>query len=41
MYMNQDSSVSIVTHYRLDSPGTESRWEHYFPHPSRPALQLT
>jgi len=26
------------TLHRLDGPEIESRWERYFPHPSRPAL---
>ena len=37
----RDSSVGIVTGYRLDGPGIESRWERDFPHPSRPALPPT
>ena len=28
----RDSSVCIVTHYTLDGPGIESRWERDFPH---------
>jgi len=36
-----DSSVSIATGYRLDSPGIESRRERDFPHLSRPALGPT
>ena len=34
------SSVSIVTGYRLDGPGIESRWGEIF-RPSRPALGPT
>jgi hypothetical protein len=34
----QDSSVSIVTCYRLDGAGIESWWGQDFPHPSRLAL---
>jgi hypothetical protein len=30
--------VGIVTHYRLHSPGIESRWEQDFPHQSRMVL---
>ena len=33
-----DSSVGIVTRYRLDGPGIESRCGRDFPHPFRPAL---
>ena len=36
-----DSSVSIVTGYRLDGPGIESWWGRDFPHLSRPALGPT
>jgi hypothetical protein len=28
--MGRDSSVGIVTHYGLDGPGIESRWEARF-----------
>ena len=35
------SSVGIVTAYRLDGPGIESRWGRDFPHLSRPALRPT
>jgi len=40
MYVGRDSSVGIVTHYGLDGPGIESRWERDFPHPSILALGL-
>ena len=33
---SQDSSVGIVTHYRLDGPGIESLWGRDFLHPLRP-----
>jgi len=36
--VGRDTSVGIVTRYRLDDPGIESRWGRDFPHPSRPAL---
>jgi hypothetical protein len=36
-----DSKVSIVTRYRLDSPGIESRCGQDFPHPFRPTLEPT
>jgi hypothetical protein len=39
--VNQDSSVSIPTRYRLDGPGIESRCRRDFAHPSRPALGST
>ena len=35
------SVVGIVTGYRLDGPGIESRWGRDFPHLSRPALGPT
>jgi hypothetical protein len=35
------SSVSIVTGYRLDGPGIESRWGLDFSHRSRPAMGPT
>ena len=35
------SVVVIVTGYRLDSPGIESRWRRNFPHLSRLALGPT
>jgi hypothetical protein len=35
------SVVGIVTAYRLDGPGIESRWGQDFPHQSRPALRPT
>ena len=34
----RSSSVDIVTRYRLDGPGIESRWGWDFPYPSRPVL---
>jgi hypothetical protein len=37
----RDSSVTIVTHYGLDGPRIEFRWEWDFPHPSRPSLWPT
>jgi hypothetical protein len=39
--MGRDSSVGIVTHYRLDGPGIESRCGRDFPHPSWLALGPT
>jgi hypothetical protein len=36
-FLGRDSSVDIVTRYRLDGAGIESRWRWNFPHPSRPA----
>jgi hypothetical protein len=36
-----DSSVSIVTHYGLNGPGTESQWGSDLLHPSRLALGPT
>ena len=36
-----DSSVGIMTRYRLDGSGIESRWGWDFPHSSRPALAPT
>jgi len=33
-----DSSVSIVTRYRLDGPGIDSQWGRDFPNLSSPAL---
>jgi hypothetical protein len=36
--MGRNSSVSIVTHYRLDGPEIESLWGRDFPHPSKRAL---
>ena len=41
MKRSRDSSVSIATHYRLDSPGIESQWGQDFPHSSRLALGPT
>ena len=41
VYMGQDSTVSIATHYGLDGPGIESWWGQDFPHPSRPTLVST
>ena len=37
----RDNSARIATHYGLDGPGIESRWEQDFPHPPRPALGPT
>ena len=39
--MGRDSSVGIVTRYRLGSPGIESQSGWYFPHPSWPAVGPT
>jgi len=39
--LGRDSSVGIVTRYKLDGPGIESRWGRGFPHPSRPTLEPT
>jgi len=36
--VGRDSSVGIAPRYRLDGPGTESRWRRDFQHPSRPPL---
>jgi hypothetical protein len=36
--LGRDSVVGIATRWGLDSPGIESLWGRYFPHPSRPAL---
>ena len=36
--VGRDSSFGIVTRHGLDGPGIKSRWQRYFPHPSRPAL---
>jgi hypothetical protein len=33
--------VGIEARYRLEGPGTESRWGRDFPHPSRPAQVTT
>jgi len=35
------SSVRIAIDYKLDGPGTESRWGRDFPHLSKPALGST
>ena len=35
------SVVGIATAYGLEGPGIESRFERYFPHPSRSALRPT
>ena len=40
-YVGWDSSVGIVTRYRLGGPGIESRWRRDFPHPSRQAVGPT
>jgi hypothetical protein len=37
-YEGRDSSVTIVTRYRLDGPGIESRWGRDFSNPYRPTL---
>ena len=37
----QDSSVGIMTRYRLGGPEIEYRWGRHFPHTSRPALGPT
>ena len=39
--MGRDSSVGIVPHYGLDSPGIESQRRQDFLHPSRLALGPT
>jgi hypothetical protein len=39
--VGRDSIVGIVTRYRLDGPGIESRWGRDFPHLSRPAMGST
>ena len=39
--LGEYSAVGIATHYRLDSPGIESRLGRDFLHPSRPALGPT
>jgi hypothetical protein len=39
--MGLDNAVSIVTSYRLDGPGIESRWGRHFLHLSKPALGPT
>jgi hypothetical protein len=39
--MGRDSAVGIATHYGLDSPGIESRWQRDFLNPSRPARGTT
>jgi hypothetical protein len=43
LYFNRgpDSSVGIVTGYRLDGPGIKFRWGRDFPHLSRPVLGPT
>jgi hypothetical protein len=41
LLIGQDSSVSIETRYRLDSPGIKSRWGRDFLHLSRPAPRPT
>ena len=35
------SLLSSATHYGLNGPGIETRWERDFPHPSRPAVGPT
>jgi hypothetical protein len=39
--MTRDSSVCIVTRYRLGGPGFETRYRRDFLHPSRPVLGTT
>jgi len=39
--MGQDSTVGIVTRYRLGGPGIESQGAQDFLHPSRPAMGPT
>jgi hypothetical protein len=39
--VGRDSSISIATRYRLDSPGIESRWRQDFMLPTRPSLGPT
>jgi hypothetical protein len=41
MLRDRDSSVSIATRYRLDSPGIEPQWGWNFPQLSRPTLGTT
>jgi hypothetical protein len=40
-YKSRDGIVGIVTSYRLEGPGIESRWGRYFPHLSRVAPRPT
>jgi hypothetical protein len=39
--LDWDSTVGIVTRYRLDGPEIESRWGQHFQHLSRAALGTT
>jgi hypothetical protein len=39
--LGRDSLVGMVTRYRLDGPGIESRWGRDFPHVCSPALRPT
>jgi hypothetical protein len=39
--LGQDSSVGIVTRYRLDGLGIESRWRRFFPQLSLMAVGPT
>ena len=39
--MSWDSVVTIATRYKLDGPGTESRWWQHFLHMSRLAVGPT
>jgi len=41
MAVGQDSTVGVVTRYRLDGLGIETWWEQDFLHPSRLALGPT
>jgi hypothetical protein len=41
LQVGSDISVSIATHYGLESPGFKFRWGRDFPHPSRPTLGPT
>ena len=41
MKVGPNNGAGIATHYGLDGPGIESRWERGFPHPSRPTLGPT
>jgi hypothetical protein len=40
-FVGRDSVAGIVTRYRLDGPGIESRWGQDFQHTSRPVLWST
>ena len=41
IYVSRDGAVGIVSRYRLDGPGIQSRSGRDFPHPSPPALGPT